>query len=116
DTVIPRAPVPGGRPPVLVTAEGLESLRPGSVVVDMAAGAHGGNVEGSRPDQSIVTPGGVTVIGAGSLAAQVPQAASAAYSRNVCALLSSLITDGGVAIDPDDEIHAAVVLSPEVSS
>ena len=109
DIVITTAQVPGGRPPLLITA--LDAMRPGAVVVDMAASAHGGNVAGSRPGETVVTPGGVTVIGAGNLAARVPQAASAAYSRNVCALLAALLRDGSVVIDPDDEIHAAVVVT-----
>ncbi|BCJ49372.1 alanine dehydrogenase [Actinoplanes sp. NBRC 14428] len=111
DIVITTAQVPDGRPPVLVTAAALAALRPGSVVVDAAAGPHGGNVDGSRPGGTVRTDRGVTVIGAGNLAAQVPQAASAAYSRNLCALLAALIRDGVPALDPADEIHAAVVVT-----
>jgi NAD(P) transhydrogenase subunit alpha len=94
-----------------VSAAALDRLRPGSVVVDLAAGDLGGNVAGSRPDATIVTDRGVTVVGAGNLAATVPQAASTAYSRNVCALLSSLVHDGVPEIDLADEIQAAVVVT-----
>ena len=111
DIVITAAQVPGGRPPVLVTGDALAALRPGAVVVDLAAGEQGGNVAGSEPGKTIVTARGVTVIGAGDLAAQVPEAASAAYSRNVCALLAALVRDGATAIDPQDELHAAVLVT-----
>jgi NAD(P) transhydrogenase subunit alpha len=111
DIVITAAQVPGGRPPVLVTAEALAALRPGAVVVDLAAGEQGGNVAGSEPGRTVVTARGVTVIGAGDLAAQVPEAASAAYSRNVCALLAALVRDGTTAIDPEDDLQAAVLVT-----
>ncbi|MDX7997592.1 NAD(P)(+) transhydrogenase (Re/Si-specific) subunit alpha, partial [Bacillus subtilis] len=86
DVVITTAQVPGRRPPVLVTAAALAALRPGSVVVDLAAGPLGGNVDGSVPDKTIVTSEGVTVLGAGRLPSSMPQAASTAYARNVLAL------------------------------
>ena len=110
DVVITTAQVPGGRPPVLVTAAALAGMRPGSVVLDMAAGADGGNVEGSAPDTRAVTEGGVTVIGAANLASTVPGAASTAYGRNVLALLTHLMPDGVLTLDLDDEIQAAVVV------
>jgi len=111
DIVITTAQVPGRRPPVLVTAAALAAMRPGSVIVDMAAGPLGGNVEGSAPDQTVVTAGGVTVVGAGNLPATVPQAASTAYARNLAALLPLLVHDGAVAVNLDDEILAAVVVT-----
>jgi NAD(P) transhydrogenase subunit alpha len=111
DVVITTAQVPGRRPPLLVSAGALAALRPGSVVVDLAAGPLGGNVAGSVPGGTVVTAGGVTVIGAGELAATVPAAASTAYARNVCALLPVLLRDGVVAVDLDDDIQAAVVVT-----
>src|SRR5690606_11746594 len=86
DVVITTAQVPGRRPPLLVVAEALEEMDPGSVVVDVACGELGGNVEGAVPDTTIVTPHGVTVIGAGNLPSQMAPAASAAYARNLTAL------------------------------
>ncbi|NMO55749.1 NAD(P) transhydrogenase subunit alpha [Actinoplanes sp. TBRC 11911] len=109
DVVITTAQVPGGRPPLLVPAAALDGMRPGSVVLDIAASPAGGNVEGSLPDTRIVTEGGVTVIGAGNLASTVPGAASTAYGRNVLALLAHLMPDGVLTLDLDDEIQAAVV-------
>jgi NAD(P) transhydrogenase subunit alpha len=111
DVVITTAQVPGRRPPELVSADGLATLRRGSVVLDLAAGPHGGNVSGSVPDARIVTTGGVTVIGAGNLPATVPRAASTAYSRNMAALLACLVPGGVRAVDLTDEILAGVVVT-----
>lgn len=111
DVVITTAQVPGRQPPVLVTADALAGMAPGSVVVDLAAGDLGGNVEGSRPDETVLTATGVTVIGAGNLPARMPAAASTAYARNVSALLAHLLRDGALHIDPDDEIQAGVVIT-----
>jgi H+-translocating NAD(P) transhydrogenase subunit alpha len=111
DVVITTAQVPGRTPPVLVTAEALAAMRPGSVVVDLAASDLGGNVAGSAPEATVVTEQGVTVVGAGNLAAAVPRAASTAYARNIVALLSHLVRDGRLALDPDDEITAGVLVT-----
>ena len=67
DIVITTAQVPGRRPPQLVTQEAVKGMKPGSVVVDIAAGPLGGNVEGSPASGSVVLPNGVTLIGAGNL-------------------------------------------------
>jgi len=111
DVVITTAQVPGKPPPLLVPADALTAMRPGSVVVDLAAGPHGGNVAGSVPDTRTLTPEGVTVIGAGRLPSTVPQAASTAYARNLVALLAALMPQGSVALDLGDEIQAAVVVT-----
>lgn len=108
DVVVATAQVPGGRPPVLVTAETLARLAPGSVVVDLASGPLGGNVEGSVPGERVVTPGGVTVIGAGDLPSGMAPAASAAFARNASALLAAAVREGELTLDPDDEIVGAV--------
>jgi len=111
DVVITTAQVPGGRPPRLVTAEAIQQMRTGSVVVDLGASALGGNVEGSVPDQRILTDNAVTIIGAGNLPAQLPTAASAAFSHNITALLLDLVHDGALVIDPADEIQAGIVVT-----
>jgi H+-translocating NAD(P) transhydrogenase subunit alpha len=95
----------------MVTAEAVSRMRPGSVIVDMAASPLGGNVEVSRPDETVVTENGVTVIGAGNLASLMPTSASNTYARNITALLTHLVKDGAVAIDLDDEIQAGVVIT-----
>src|SRR5262245_54599048 len=111
DVVITTAQVPGRRPPLLVTDEAVKAMAAGSVIVDMGAGPLGGNVAGSVPDTETVTENGVTVIGAGSLAATVPTAASAAFARNVTALLLHMVADGELVIDLTDEIQAGVVIT-----
>ncbi len=111
DIVIATAQVPGRKPPLLVTGEALKSMRPGSVVVDLAAGPHGGNVEGSVPGQHLVLADGVLVVGAGNLAAAMAPGASAAYARNILSMVTHLAHDGALAIDLADEIQAAVVVT-----
>lgn len=110
DVVITAAAVPGRRPPVLVTEEALKEMRPGSVVVDTAAGPLGGNVELSQPDTTVHI-GGVMIIGAGRLAAAMPAAASTAYARNIQATLAYLCPGGEPRVDLTDEIQAAVVVA-----
>jgi NAD(P) transhydrogenase subunit alpha len=111
DVVITTAQGPGRRPPLMVTADTVKSMRAGSVIVDMAASDLGGNVEISRPGETIVTNNGVTVIGAGNLPAAMPTSASAAYARNISTLLVHLLSDGQLAIDLDDEIQHGVVIT-----
>jgi len=111
DIVITTAQVPGRRPPSLVSASGLAAMQPGSVVIDLAAGELGGNIEGSVPETTTVTGNGVTVIGAGNLPSGVPKAASTAYARNIVALLAHLVRDGSVVLDPDDTITAGVLIT-----
>ena len=111
DVVITTARVPGRRPPVLVTEQALNGLRAGSVVVDLAASELGGNVAGSIPEESVVLGNGVTVIGAGNLPSSVAAAASNAYARNVMSLVTTLVRDGSLVIDPTDQIQAAVVVT-----
>jgi H+-translocating NAD(P) transhydrogenase subunit alpha len=111
DVIITTAQVPGRRPPLLVTADAVSAMAPGSVIVDMGASPLGGNVAGSVPGQTVVTPNGVTVIGAENLAASVPTAASNAYSRNISALLLQLVNEGALNIDTTDEIQAGVVVT-----
>ena len=113
DVIITTAQVPGRRPPLLVTEDAIKAMAAGSVIVDMGAGPLGGNVAGSVPDAQTVTENGVTVIGAGALAASVPTAASNAFARNVSALLLHLVADGELAIDLSDEIQAGVVITHE---
>jgi len=111
DVLITTAQVPGRRPPLLVTADAVAAMAPGSVIVDMGASPLGGNVAGSVPGDTVVTPNGVTIIGAQNLAASVPTAASNAYSRNISALLLQLVSDGALKIDTTDEIQAGVVVA-----
>jgi NAD(P) transhydrogenase subunit alpha len=111
DVVITTAQVPGRKPPLLVTEDALKAMSAGAVVVDMGSSPLGGNVAGSVPGETIVTGNGVTVIGAGNLAASVPAASSAFLARNVTTLLLYMVKDGALAIDPSDEIQAGVVIT-----
>jgi NAD(P) transhydrogenase subunit alpha len=111
DVVITTAQVPGRRPPLLVTEDALKAMAAGSVIVDMGASNLGGNVAGSEPGQTVVTDNGVTIVGAADLPSSMPTAASAMYARNVTALLLSLISDGALALDNDDEVLAGVILT-----
>jgi NAD(P) transhydrogenase subunit alpha len=111
DIVITTAQVPGRRPPLLVTAEAVRNMKAGSIIVDMAASAMGGNVELSVPDDSIVTDNGVTIIAPTNLPATMPGGASGFYARNISALLTHFIKDGEMQFDFDDEITAGTVIT-----
>ena len=114
DAVITTALVPGKRAPVLVSRAMVESMHPGTVIVDLAA-AEGGNCELSRPDEEVVH-GEVTILAPTNLAAMMAADASTIYSRNVLALLLHVLRDGQVALDPADEIvGAALVTSSPVA-
>ena len=115
DVVITTAQVPGRKPPLLVTEEALKGMRPGSVVVDIAAGRFGGNVEGVPVDGTVVVDDGVTVVGAGRLASAMAPAASAAYARNLSALTAHLVRDGAPVVDLADDIVGAITVTHEGS-
>ena len=111
DVVITTAQVPGQRPPVLVTKDAIGAMKPGSVIVDMGSSALGGNVETSRPGETFVTDGGVTIIGAQNLAATMGMGASMTYSHNISALVGHFISEGKFVVDLDDEIQKGVVVT-----
>jgi NAD(P) transhydrogenase subunit alpha len=103
DVVITTALVPGRPAPLLITQEAVAAMRPGSVIVDLAAEA-GGNCALTQRDQTIVSPNGVRIIGQTNLPATMPYHASQLYSRNVYALLGVLVKDNALALDMNDEI------------
>jgi NAD(P) transhydrogenase subunit alpha len=109
DAVITTAAIPGRRAPLLVTAEAVAAMRPGSVIVDIAAET-GGNCELTKAGETVVSPNGVVIIGAVNLAATVPTHASQLYSRNVQTLLDYIIKDGTIALDMSDEIVSGTTL------
>ncbi len=111
DVIITTAKVPGHSPPELVSAATLAKLRPGSVCVDLGASDKGGNVAGSIDGTSIVTPGGVTIIGGGELASDLPTSSSQMYGRNVTAVVASLYPADVLVIDPSDEVHRNIVIA-----
>jgi len=111
DVVITTAQVPGRKPPVLVTAAAVEKMKPGSVIVDMAATALGGNCELSVAGQNVETPNGVTIIAPDNLPASMPAGASAFYARNISALLLGMVKDGALNLDFEDEVTKATVIT-----
>jgi len=102
DVVITTAAVPGRKAPLLVTAAMVKGMRPGSVIVDLAADT-GGNVELTRPGVDVDVDG-VTILGTRNVPATMPLHASQLYARNVMNLLLHLVKDGALALDFDDEI------------
>jgi NAD(P) transhydrogenase subunit alpha len=114
DVVITTALIPGRPAPKLITAEMVEAMAPGSVVVDLAA-ERGGNCELTRPDQTVVHRG-VSIIGPSNPATLVPYHASQMYSKNITTFLLHLLgTDGAakaaLAVDPAEEITQATLLT-----
>jgi NAD(P) transhydrogenase subunit alpha len=110
DIIVTTAKVPGHTPPILVSAQTLAALRPGSVCIDLGSSALGGNVDGSVDGDTVVTSNGVTVVGGGDLAADLPGSASQMFARNVVAVLASLAPGNEVVIDPTDGVHQAIVV------
>jgi len=102
DAVVTTAMIPGRRAPLLVTEEMVREMRPGSVIVDLAAET-GGNCALTKPGETHVAHG-VTIHGPVTLAAALPVHASQMYARNVSALLQHVVKDGAMNIDMEDEI------------
>jgi NAD(P) transhydrogenase subunit alpha len=108
DLVISTAQIPGKTAPRLLTSDMLRAMRPGSVVVDLAAET-GGNCEATRPGETVVE-GSVTVIGPLNLPSAVPFHASQMYGRNVTTLLQHLWRDGRLQLDLADDIASAMLV------
>jgi H+-translocating NAD(P) transhydrogenase subunit alpha len=109
DVVITAAVIPGKKSPLLVTADMVKGMAPGSVIVDLAA-ERGGNCELTKPGEEVVV-NGVTIIGWFNLASSVPYHASQMYSRNVTAFLLHLVKDGKLQLDTNDEIIRETLLT-----
>jgi NAD(P) transhydrogenase subunit alpha len=106
DIIITTALIPGRPAPRLITGEMVASMKPGSVIVDMAA-ANGGNVEGSVADEMVVSDNGVRIIGYTDLAARLPTQASQLYGTNLVNLMKLLTPgkDGRLVLDFDDVVQ-----------
>jgi len=102
DAVVTTAAVPGARAPLLIDADTVAGMKPGSVIVDLAA-ATGGNCALTRADERVVAHG-VTILGPTNLPADVAVDASRVYARNLATLLLHLVKDGALVLDLDDEI------------
>jgi NAD(P) transhydrogenase subunit alpha len=114
DVVITTAAVPGRPAPKLIPAAAVEAMRPGSVIVDLAAET-GGNCELTRPGEEIIEDG-VSIVGFTNLASTMPAHASQLYARNVLALLQHLAPEGELRLDFDDEITAGACVTREATS
>ncbi len=109
DVVITTALIPGRPAPVLVTKDMVETMKPGSIIVDLAV-ERGGNCPLSRPDD-VVVHDGVTIIGLANAASSLAGNASALYARNLQNFLDLVIKDGGLSIDWNDEIIAGCAIA-----
>jgi NAD(P) transhydrogenase subunit alpha len=109
DAVITTAAVPGRPAPKIIPASAVEAMRPGSVIVDLAADS-GGNCELTEPGE-VVVKGGVTLVGSTNLPSTMPYHASMLYSRNVQALLLLLAPEGTLALDWADEITSGACVA-----
>ena len=110
DIVICTALIPGRKAPVLLTSAMVAELAAGSVIVDLAVEA-GGNVEGSRPEETVLTPNGVKIIGPANMPSRIAADASQLYARNVLSFLTLLVKDKELKIDSTDEIIKATLLT-----
>jgi NAD(P) transhydrogenase subunit alpha len=109
DVVITTAAIPGKRSPVLITADMVEKMQPGSVIVDLAA-ERGGNCELTKADETIVV-NGVTIMGPTNLPATVPYHASSMYAKNLVTFLTHLVKDGEFKWDMEDQITNETLLA-----
>jgi NAD(P) transhydrogenase subunit alpha len=109
DIVVTTALIPGRPAPKLVSAEHVASMKPGSVLVDLAV-EQGGNVAGAKADE-IVETGGVKIVGFANLPGRIAADASALYARNLTAFVGLLVKDGQVAPDYEDEILKAALVT-----
>ena len=111
DIVTTTALIPGRPAPKLVSADQVASMRPGSVIVDLAV-EQGGNTEGAKPDQVVVTANGVKIVGISNMAGQVATDSSALYARNLVNLSALLLNkEGALAPDWEDEILKGAVVA-----
>ena len=111
DIIVTTALIPGKPAPRLITADMVATMKPGSVLVDMAA-ANGGNVEGSRPGEVVTTDHGVTIIGYTDLPGRLPTQASQLYGTNLVNLMKLLTPekDGRLVLDLDDVVQRGVTV------
>jgi len=110
DIVITTALIPGRPAPRLVTAAHVASMKPGSVIVDLAID-NGGNVEGAKLGEVVTTSNGVQIVGWSNLPGRIAADASALYARNLFAFVGLLVKDGALAVDLEDEILKASVVT-----
>jgi NAD(P) transhydrogenase subunit alpha len=111
DAVVTTAQVPGARAPMLIEADVVAGMKPGSVIVDLAA-AGGGNCALTRPDERVEAHG-VTIVGPTNLPSQAAADASRVYARNLANFLALLVKDGALVVNLDDEVVRGALLTHE---
>jgi H+-translocating NAD(P) transhydrogenase subunit alpha len=109
DAVISTAAVPGKKSPILITRSMVHGMRPGSVIVDLAAEG-GGNCELTRPGETVEIQG-VTIIGPTNISSTIPHHASQMYSKNITAFLQNLIKNGNLNLNMEDQIIRDTLLT-----
>ena len=110
--IITTAQIPGRPAPRLITAEAVKGMAPGSVLIDLAAET-GGNVEGSKPGETVDVDG-VKIIGPANLPSQMAGNASALYAKNLQNLVELLIDEeGNLKVDTEDEVIAGALLTKD---
>jgi NAD(P) transhydrogenase subunit alpha len=108
--VITTAAIPGRKSPVLVTADMVKGMMPGSIIVDLAA-ERGGNCELTRVDETVVV-NDVTILGPANLPATVPFHASQMYAKNLVTFMKEISKDGALALDVENnEVHRDTLLT-----
>src|SRR5580704_4388963 len=110
DNLICTPPIPRRQTPNFLNRQMLDALLPGSVVADIAVES-GGNVEGSKPEETVTTAGGVRIIGYANAPAHIAVDASLLYARNLQAFLALLVKEKALHIDTSDEIVQAALLT-----
>jgi NAD(P) transhydrogenase subunit alpha len=110
DLIITTAQVPGRKAPRLIDAAMVEAMKPGSVIIDMAA-ASGGNVEGSQPDTT-VDVSGVHIMGPTDLASRVATDASRMFGRNLTEMVKRMVVEGELIVDPQDPVVGPAIVAP----
>jgi NAD(P) transhydrogenase subunit alpha len=110
DIVVTTALIPGRKAPVLVNKAMVDSMKPGSILVDLAV-EQGGNVEGSEVDKIVETEGGVRIMGFANMPGRLAADAAALFSRNHFNFLSPFIADGALTLPDDDELVQGIRLT-----
>jgi H+-translocating NAD(P) transhydrogenase subunit alpha len=110
DIVITTALIPGRAAPRLVTAAHVASMKPGSVIIDLAID-NGGNVEGAKAGEVVTAPNGVQIVGWSNMSGRIPADASALYARNLVAFAGLLVKEGALAVDLEEEILKAAAVT-----
>lgn len=110
DLIITTAQVPGREAPRLIDAFMVDAMKPGSVIIDMAASS-GGNVEGSQPDTTVEVSG-VHIMGPTDLASRVATDSSRMFGRNVTELVTRMVIEGELVVDPEDPVVGPAIVAP----